>query len=82
MIPRVYYFDFFVGRPDQSPSSWDLFTWKVFGLSYEQAYNTIISCGFAPESVMRLKSYIVVKKTGNTVVQYREVGFKDYGARS
>lgn len=77
MIPQIFYFDFHVGRPDQSPSAWMPYRVKVAALTSAKALDTFCALGFDRSTVMRIEKYMVKALNGATVVQYKFVDFKD-----
>lgn len=77
MLPQVFYYDFYVGRPDQAPSAWMPYRLKVAALTTNKALDVFSALGYDRATVMRLEEYIVKALNGATVVQYKLVGFKD-----
>ncbi len=80
MLPKIFYYDFHIGFAAQGPSAWLPLRVKLAALTYEDALNRAIQLGYDASEIMRMECFTVKAKNGSTVVQYKNLSFRDTDA--
>lgn len=80
MLPQIFYFDIFLGRPDQAPSAWIPIRAKVAALTSAKALDVYASFGYDRLTIMRTEKFVLKACNGSTVAQYKLLDIKDTDA--